>query len=87
MSLPHTGRLVAMVDGRPCQFNGDIWQSADADLARSLNSVMDRIPRTHWTIDEIAREALRDCHLLERTTIISVEVDAWNEELPEGAID
>lgn len=87
MSVPHTGRIEAEIQGRRCSFDGDAWSAADSSLAETLNLVTEMVPKTHYTIQEIAEAVFRRAGLAGSARIISARNDNWTEELPEGAVD
>jgi hypothetical protein len=87
MSVPHTGKLVAIVRGLRCEFDGNTWQTPSADLTSKLNEARQSAPTTHYTILCLARHILNSLGLLESSQIVSVEYDRWQSDLPDGAID
>lgn len=87
MSIPHTGNLEAKIRGVHCQFDGDIWNSPDGDLAGRLNEATAAVPKTHFPIEEIAEAAILYAGLSDAAKIVSFTRDHWAEALPPGAID
>ena len=88
MSLPHTGRLSAEVDGIQCTFDGDVWEAAgDPRLSVALDRATAGVPKTHRTIVEVAQAAMAAAGFASRSRILSWEIGDWGEELPDGAID
>lgn len=87
MSVPHTGKIVAQIDGRRCTFNGDTWSSDDRLLADALNQATRFVPKMHHTIQEIFAAVIRRARLTGSARIISAANDEWTEPLPEGAVD
>jgi hypothetical protein len=86
MSVPHTGRLIAEIDGRRCEFDGDLWVTPSPALSDLLNFATDHAPKTHYTIKEVAQHVFAAAGL-QRATIIEWKSDDWPEELPPGALD
>ena len=87
MSLPHTGKLEAIVNGVPCQFNGNVWTTPDAELTKLLNGMMEYVVKHHATIDEIAKSVFRAARLEASARILHYESDVWPGDLPDGAVD
>lgn len=87
MSIPHTGKLEAIVNGHRCSFDGDSWITPEADLTAVLNDATKTSPKTHFSILERARHVLNKTALLPYTQILSVEFDQWKTEIPDDAID
>ena len=88
MSIPHTGRLAARINGIDCTFDGNTWKSSDSRLAARLNSVMAGLAVTHLSIFEVATNALEHAGLTSAAEILSWEPDSWPpDSLPDGAID
>lgn len=87
MSVPHTGKLKAIVGRAPCEFDGESWTSPNQTLAELLNAFTDIVPKTHYTIQEVATAAVTAAGLTEGFRILTAENDAWPEDLPPDAID
>jgi hypothetical protein len=85
MSMPHTGKLTARIHGEDYQFNGDVWTGPDAALVATLNELADAEPKTHITIDQLAKKIFRRANI--QGGVISFEVHQWSDDLPDGAID
>lgn len=87
MSVPHTGKLVAIVRGLRCEFDGNTWQTPDPDLTAELTDARASSPVTHFSIDELAGHIFYKLGLTASARIVSVEHDAWQTEIPGDAID
>ena len=87
MSIPHTGKLTATVNGDTCQFDGDRWTTPKPQLTAALNDATDSSPKTHFSIQEIAENVLHKAGLLKNSKIVSVESDAWANPIPDDAVD
>lgn len=87
MSIPHTGKLNAIVNGISCQFDGDKWITTDIELSARLNSATDSSPKTHYTIHELAEHILQKTGLFTSSVILFSESDKWDSTIPEDAVD
>lgn len=87
MSIPHTGKLTAIVNGDICQFDGNRWVTPKPHLTAALNDATESSPNTHYSIQEIAENAFHKVGLLKVSKMVSVESDAWKTHLPDDAID
>ena len=87
MSVPHTGKLTATVNGDTCHFDGDRWTTPKPHLTAALNDATDSSPKTHASIQEIAENVLHKVGLLKNSTIVSIESDSWPYPIPNDAID
>jgi hypothetical protein len=87
MSIPHTGKLKAEVDGSLCEFDGDCWITPRADLTARLNDATRSAPKTHYSIHELAEHVLSKAGLLKTAKILAVRSDAWPKQLPADAIE
>lgn len=87
VSVPHTGWLEAEIHGQLCSFDGDLWTSADNALAESLNLVTELVPKTHYTILDVAEAVFRRAGLADTARITRVQADNWTRQLPDGATD
>ncbi len=87
MSIPHTGKLTASVNGIDCSFDGDTWLTSDSELTKLLNEVTENSPKTHFSIRELAEHVLNKTSLLAQSKILSSESDKWNSSIPAEAED
>lgn len=89
MSVPHTGRLVAIVEGQRCMFDGNRWISPGLPTAvpELLNQATETAPTTHFDIHQLARHVLRKAGFEGRYTILEWQSDTWGDELPPEAVD
>lgn len=87
MSIPHTGRLIAEIEGQRCEFDGDTWRTASVALAALLNRETARTVKQHFSIKEVAERVLADTGLSARARIMEWHNDTWPDELPPGAVD
>jgi hypothetical protein len=85
VSLPHTGKLNARIDGGEYRFDGAAWDGPDPDLVSSLNKITARAPKQHFNVRELAGYVL--CSASVAGEILTWEADQWKEELPPGAVD
>ena len=87
MSIPHTGRLVAEIDGRRCTFDGDVWKGPTPELEAQLNEATIDAPKQHYSIRTRADYVFYILRLTDHARILEAVADAWPNELPPGAID
>ncbi len=85
MSLPPTGRVRARVFGESVLFDGVRWTEGREVVLMILNDATEGHVRTHYTADEVARRILATVSA--EWEITEVEIDEWETELPEGAVD
>lgn len=78
MSVPHTGRLIGLVNGVRVTFSGDTWTAPDAGLAESLNAATASAPRTHYDIRELAEHVCAKLAVL--LQILEWKPDTWTGE-------
>ena len=87
MSIPHTGKLIATVNGDTCHFDGDRWITPKPHLTAALNDATESSPKTHYSIQEVAENVFHKVGLLKVSKIVSVKFDVWNNPIPDDAID
>ncbi|MEY2409244.1 MAG: hypothetical protein QOF48_1914 [Verrucomicrobiota bacterium] len=87
MSIPHTGHLVAEIDGQRCTFDGDLWKGPTPELEAQLNDATAHAPKHHVAISERANYVFYILGLTDQARILESRADAWPTELPPGAID
>ena len=87
MSVPNTGKLEAVVNGIPCQFDGTRWTSDDAHLAETLNVALELCPTQHFDIRSLAERVFKTAGLDGRYQITTVNGDTWADQMPEDALD
>jgi hypothetical protein len=87
MSVPHTGRLTAQIDGLRATFNGERWFVSDSNIEALLNSATFSSPKTHFDIKSLAEHVLTKAGLKARARILEWKADEWPDDLPDGVID
>lgn len=87
MSVPHTGRLTARIDGQEYQFNGDRWTGPAGQLLEDLQWARNRTPVHHLDIREVATAVARTLELGDRFQIVTAAGDSHPEDLPPGDLD
>jgi hypothetical protein len=87
MSIPHTGRLHAEIDGMTCLFDGDSWNTPDPALTSSLDAITAGTLKHHYGIREVAERVIAEAGLKDRAIIVDCQNDQWAEDLPPGAVD
>lgn len=79
MSVPHTGKLLGLVNGTPCAFDGERWTSSDAPSGRTLTAALNAAtasaPRSHFDIRSLAEHVCRKLEL--PLEITEWTPDAW----------
>jgi hypothetical protein len=86
MSVPHTGRLIAIVEGLECRFDGDHWETPSRVITRALNEATESSPKTHFDIRDLAVHVLTKLGFT--FTIESWSGDEWEQDdAPEGTVE
>ncbi len=76
MSVPHTGKLRALVNGIACEFNGETWATSDARLLAGLNAATASSPKQHFDILGLAEHVARKLELV-------FQLIDWTPDAPE----
>jgi hypothetical protein len=75
LSIPHTGRLVAEIDGQRCTFDGNHWKCPLAELAAMLNEATITQPKQHYSVEGVAKGVFYHLGLESRARILEFQLD------------
>lgn len=87
MSVPHTGRLTALIGGQEYRFDGDVWTGPAGEMLTQLQWARDRTPVHHRDIREVALAVATTLAMGDRFRILHFRGDAYPDSLLPGAID
>ena len=73
MNNPNNERLVAMIHGKRCTFDGEQWECEDASLAESLDLILELVPQTHTDLRQLAEVVFRRAGLTGVARVTGVE--------------
>ncbi len=87
MSVPHTGHLVARLDGADYVFDGDRWTGPHPGTLQTLNALTAAHPKTHYDIRALADRLLASAGLKQSSVVVTWNGDTWRRDLEPGMID
>lgn len=87
MSVPHTGKLTAEIDGVTYFFNGDDWTGPSSPLIARLNAFTEIAPKHHFDIKSLAESIFQRAGIA--GNVITWQGDTWDEteNLEPGDLD
>jgi hypothetical protein len=87
MSVPHTGHLVADIQGKRFEFDGEVWRGPSGSILHRLRESTRGVPKTHLTIYELALQIFTQAGVAENATVLSWVGNSWQEPIPPSAVD
>src|SRR5690349_54403 len=86
MSVRHTGRIEAIVNGQRCQFNGMTWITPDPELTKLLNGATQLVLKGP-TSYETARAVFQSIGVESTARILRFMEGSPETRLPDDATD